>query len=592
MQYISDFKKIYLEESKMSVSYFNACSQSVQSSSCFFCLNRLESSKSRDAHNPGWNIVGLPQCKHLIHQSCFNHWTSHSRELARRDVRVEDQATCPLCKVKVKVNENEAFHNVDDDIKILNYNHPDPDPEFPLPLSETPDPDSHYDIQSLQALFDQAVSVERSDYYFNVSNFPALHQMKNRYGITLSAEQLDKILNEALLTTLFKNKCVIVDASALGKIKMAMLIRSDNDASKEVINNFLKRVLDVEGYCKDVAIDFLLEQEIADKDALQKVFEYQVKKKDFDEAEELHKKHGLHIGYEVLKQALMQASSKSDIEILSKIADSKNFQLAVLEALKSLNEKQIDFERHCFAHIKRAINLLLGTGISDQSEVSKSLRLAVLADDQSWKEMLQKKYGAVLDPQFFKEQLEGTEDSDLVDKVFSLYKLRANDEVSTTALIAALMRVVTANHDFCSYPGVEKLLTKCLNAGIFSQQLVNTALTQALDADRDSWAKKLNKSFQAVLDPQILKDYLWKKLANCPSSMSSMDEGEFISCIQSILSFADKENQQSNEAVRFVLDRLLGDTNLSQRPSIKRCIKLLEQFNDDSTGSPKPKRKK
>ena len=575
----------------MSDSYFNAYSQSVYSSSCFFCLNRLESSNSRDVHNLGWNIVDLPQCKHLIHQSCFNHWTSHSRKLARRDVSVEDQATCPLCKVKV--NENEAFHNVDDAIQLLAYDKPAPDPEFPLPLLETPDPDSHYDIQSLQALFDQAVSVERSDYYFNVSNFPALHQMKNRYGITLSAEQLDKILNEALLTTLFKNKCVSVDAFAVSKIKMAMLIRSDDQASKEVVNNFLKRVLDVEGACKDVAIDFLLEQGISDKEALQKVLEYQVKKEDFDEAEEFHKKHGLHIGYEVLKQALMQVSSKSDVRILSKIADSsQNFQLAALEALKALNETQIDFDRHCFAHIKDAINVLLGTSISAQNEVSKSLRLAVLADDQSWKDILKKKYGAVLDPQFFKDQLEGTEDSDLVDKVLSLYKLRANDEVSTTALIAALMRVVTANHNFCSYPGVENLLTKCLNAGIFSQQLVNKALTQAIDADSYSWAKKLNKRFQAVLDPQTLKDYLWKKLANCPPCMSLMDEGEFLNCVQSILSFANKENQQSNEVVRFVLDRLLGDTNLSQRPLIKRCIKLLERFNDDSTGSPKPKRKK
>ena len=575
----------------MSVSYSNACGQSVWRSSCFFCLNRLESSKSKSVHNPGWNIVGLPQCKHLIHQSCFNHWTSHSRELARRDVSVEDQATCPLCKVKV--NENEAFHNVDDDTQLLNYNHPAPDPQFPLPLSETPDPDSHYDIQSLQALFDQAVSVERSDYYFNVSNFPALHQMKNRYGITLSAEQLDKILNEALLTTLFKNKCMSVDIYAVGKIKMAMLIRSDDDASKEVVNNFLKRILDVEGSCKDVAIDFLLEQEISDKEALQKVFEYQIKKKDFDEAEELYKKHDLHIEYEVLKQALMQVSCKSDVKFLSQLAYSRqNFSLAALEALKALNETQIDFETHCFADIKDAINVLLGTGISDQSEVSKSLRLAVLADDQSWKDKLKKKHGAVLDPQFFKEQLEGTADSDLIRKILSLYNLRANDEESTAALITALMRVVTAKHDHCRYSRVENLLTTCLRAQIWDQQLVNKALTLAIDMDSYTWAETLNKKFQAVLDPLILKDYLWKKLANCTPGMSSMDEGEFIYCVKSILSFANKENQQSNEAVRFVLDRLPGDTSLSQIPSIKKCIKLLERFNDDSAGSPKPKRKK
>ena len=395
-----------------------------------------------------------------------------------------------------------------------------------------------------------------------------------------------------MLTTRFKNRCVSVDAFAVGKIKMAMLIRSDDDASREVVNNFLKRVLEVEGSCKDVAIDFLLEQEISDKEVLQKVFEYQVKKKDFDEAEEFHKKHGLHIGYEVLKQALMQVSSKSGVRILSKIADSsQNFQLAALEALKALNETQIDFKRHYFAHIKDAINVLLGTSISDQSEVSKSLRLAVLADDKSWQDMLQSNYGAVLEPQFLKEQLEGTEDSDLIRKILSLFNLRANDEESTAALITALMRVVTAKHGHCRYSRVENLLTTCLQAQIWDQQLVNKALTLAIDMDSYSWAETLNKKFKTVLDPQILKDYLWKKLANCPPSMSSKDEGEFIYCIQSILSFANKENQQSNEIVRFVLDGLLGDTNLSQRPSIKRCIKLLEQFNDDSTGSPKPKRK-
>ena len=154
------------------------------------------------------------------------------------------------------------------------------------------------------------------------------------------------------------------------------------------------------------------------------------------------------------------------------------------------------------------------------------------------------------------------------------------------------MRVVTAKHDHCRYSRVENLLTTCLRAQIWDQQLVNKALTLAIDMDSYTWAETLNKKFQAVLDPLILKDYLWKKLANCTPGMSSMDEGEFIYCVKSILSFANKENQQSNDAVRFVLDRLLGDTSLSQIPSIKKCIKLLERFNDDSAGSPKPKRKK
>ena len=114
----------------MLASYSNACSQSLYELSCFVCLNRLESSNSPDVYNPGWNVIGLPQCKHLIHQSCYNHWASHSRELACRDVSVEKQVTCPLCKVKV--GENTAFVNADCDFELLDYDNPDPDPELPL----------------------------------------------------------------------------------------------------------------------------------------------------------------------------------------------------------------------------------------------------------------------------------------------------------------------------------------------------------------------------------------------------------------------------------------------------------------------------
>ena len=572
----------------MSISYSNACSQTVFSSTCSVCLDVFADSNFAD-DNTGRNIIGLPQCKHLIHQGCFNHWTSHLRELASRDVSIEVQATCPLCKIKVK--ENEAFYYVNYDIFFSDYDNPDPDPELPLTRSETPDPDGHYDTQSLQALFDQAVSIEGLS--FNVSNFPALHQMKNRYSITLSAEQLDKILDEALLTNLSKSKRVRIDSSATNKIKMAMLLRSDDGASKGVVNDFLKKILSVEGYCRDVTIDFLLEQEISDKEVLQAVFEYYIKKKSSDKAEEMHEKHDLRIGREMLKQKLMQVRSNQDCKFLSKIADSsQNFQLAALEALKALNETQIDFKRHCYAHIKDAINVLLGTGISDQSEVSKSLRLAVLADDKSWQNMLKSNHGAVLEPQFLKEQLQGTQDSDLILKILSLYNLRANDEESTAALITALMRVVTAKHDHCRYSRVENLLTTCLQAQIWDRQLVNKALTLAIDMDSYSWAETLNKKFQAVLDPQILEDYLWKPLASYISTRNSSGEAKIVVDVKRILSFANKENMQSNKVVSSVLKRLQEDASSSQIPVIQRCVDLLTAFNDASTSSPEPKRKK
>ena len=574
----------------MLISYSSACSQRIYELSCFVCLNRLESSNSPDIYNPGWNVVWLPQCKHLMHQSCYNHWASHSRELACRDVSVKDQVTCPLCKVKVE--ENAAFINVDYDFFLLNYDNPEPDPELPLTPSETPDPDSHCDIQSLQVLFDQAVSVEYSHYYFNVSNFPALHQMKNRYGITLSAEQLDKILNEASLPSHSNTTCEIVGASASNKIKMAMLLRSDDVASKEVIKNFFKKILNLGGSCKEFILDFLLDQGMSDdEELLQKFIEYHIQNENYDQARKIHNKYGSRIGLGMLKQMLMQVKTNSNVSFLAQIAgSSENYQQAVLEALRALNETH--FDRGSFPHIKDSINLLLGTGTRDQHEVNKSLRLAVLADDQSWQDKLHKNYGAVLEAQFFKEQLEGVNDSDLINKILSLYKLRADDEVSTVALNAALMRVLTANHDHDHYARVEDLLTTCLDAGILNQQLNSRALTQAVDADRYLWLKKLNMKYQAVLEPKDLKNCLWKKLSNCPQSMYSRAEEELVNCVKSILSVAKKDDEESGSAVSFVLERLLGDANLSQRPVIKKCIKLLEGFKDVSTSSPQPKRKK
>ena len=564
----------------MSVSYSYACSRSTKSLHCFVCLNSLESSMSRHVHNPGWNIIGLPQCRHLFHQSCFNHWSSHSKELAKRDVSVDDQATCPLCKVKVK--ENEGFHNVDATILISGYGAQKPDPELPLPRLEAPDSESQCDVRSLQALFDKAISVEHSRYYFNVSNFPALHQMKNRYGITLSAEQLDKILNEALLTTLFGRQLVTIGSSAANKIRMVMLMRSDDDESKEVINKFFKRILDESGPCKDVIIDFLLDQEVSDKEVLQTGFEYYIKNGFFGEAKTIHEKHGLHIEHEALKDALMKAGAEYKIQILSRIAadSGQNFQQAGLEALKALNESKVNFkERGCF-RIRNAINALLDFGISDQTEVNKSLGLALLGDDRGWQCELQKKHGAVLEPQFLVGQLEGTEDSKLVSKIKSLFELRADDDRSKAALIAALMRVVTTSCNYFNYSDIKTLLSDCLNAGIWSQELVNKALTQAMDADRYSWAKTLNTDFQAVLEPQILKDYLWKKLTNRPSNMSGADKDKFVSDFTDILSFANKNNKQNEEVVHSVLSRLLDNSDLSQRPVIGRCIRLLVEFNE------------
>ena len=576
----------------MSVSYSYTCSQQVVGSGCYVCLNSLDVSNTYNLNNPQWHVVALPQCNHLIHQGCFDHWSSHTRELAARDVRIDVQPACPLCTVKVEENHDFQKFLMDRYLKAHQAEHGQaPDPMQPLPLSETPDPDNHCDTQSLRVLFDKAVSVDRSDYYFNVSNFPALHQMKNRYGFTLNAKQLDVILKDASKKFRFSRLSTMIDICAANKIRMAFLLRSDDEASKEKINDFFKSTLGINGNGKKVIIDFLLEQEILDKESLQKGFEFYIKLENYPKAAEIYEKHDLHLEHKMLKKALMQARSESNISHLSRMAgNDQYFQQVKLEALKTLNERTDSFDN--MFELKEAVSALLVTGISDKSEINKSLRLAVLGNLPGWPIDLKNKYGATLEPQFLKEQLEGTKDSCLIKKINSLFDLRANDDESTEALFTALMRVLTVNYPHCNHLDIERLINRCLDGGIWSQQLVNKALTRAIDMDRYPWAVTLNKSYQAFLDPQTLKDYLLKALDGCSSSSRSYGGDCLVGRVGKILSFANKKDKQTNEVALYVLNTLLSNSHLSQEPEIQGCIDLLLEFNELNADSPQVKRKK
>ena len=583
----------------MSLSYSYACSQIVKGSTCFVCLSRLDSAICTDFFNPELQVVGLPRCKHLVHLGCFDHWSTHGKELARRDVSVVDQDTCPLCKVSV--DKKEGFHHLYGEYYLSRYendHNQTPDPVLPLPILETPDPDSQYDTQSIQVLFDKAVSVFYSDYFFNVSNFPALHQMKNRYGITLSADQLDKILNEAILTKSPARQGVTIDMYAASKIKMAVLLRSDDEASKEVMHNFFTRILSVSGFSKDVIVGFLLDQVISDQKALQAGFDYYIKKSSFREAEGLLNKHGLRIEYEALKKALMQVRSEFNRDILARIAagSDQDFQQVVRDVVKELNdvvkesnESVVDFRDHSFVLIKDTIKILMGTGFLDQAEINKSLRLAVLANNSSWQYELHHKYGAVLEPQFFKEHLESTDTSKLVSKVGTLIKIKADDDATTAALIAALLRIVAKNNRPKSCFEIKNLLTKCWSEGVRSQQVANNALIQAIDTGEDLWAKTLNKDFHAVLDAETLKNHLWKIVTN---STGDDVEQRFVGRVKSMLDFADKNSRQSSDAVCCVLNGLLDNPSLSKKPMIKKCVELMVEFNSHSVSSFETKRQK
>ena len=558
---------------------------------CSVCLNNLHPINSTESQ-----VLYLSDCRHLMHEACLEGWSSHSKKLAERDVSISNQETCPLCKTVIEGQQNHYIYND----YMLGKNKAWVNPDLPLNSLENRDPDSRCDVQSLQGIFDKAVTFKKSPLYYDLSNFPALHQMKNRYDMTLNAEQLHKILNDTLVTTAWWNdeKKLVdsIDPAAASQIRMAMLLRSDDDASRKVINEFFIKILGLRSgqrsviNSKDVVIDFLLEHVITDREVAQKGFDYYLEKRNFHKAVEIHKKYNFHIEHETLKQALVGGNTDDHtISLLSQIASSEDLQRAALDALKALNKIEPP-SSHEATIARTKITALLDTGIWDQAEINKTLRLAVLADDTVWQKELKNDYGAVLDSQFFKDQLESAKDSKLATTIGTLFELRANDEVSKKALMAAMMKVTSSKIPSHHHPRVGKLVISCLENGVWNQQLINNALTQAVNSDCVEWARDLNRDFQAVLDPQVLKDFLWERLINCPSNMNITSMGRFTSDFKHTLTLADKENEQTSIVISEVLGRVLDDAGLSARPEIQKCIDALARFNE--SGSPASKRKK
>ena len=568
--------------------------------SCSVCLNDQHTTTSWAR----WQIFCLPNCEHTMHRACLDGWFAHYKELAKRDASLTYQETCPLCKIEV---DQEQAHIILGDYQLL-ANPAEVNPDRPLHSSENRDPNSRCDVQSLQDIFDKAVTFENSPLYLDHSNFPALHQMKNRYDMTLSAEQLRKILYDALVTTSpyddkVKWKDSILTAAA-NQIRMAMALRTDDTASRDVINEFFIKILGLGlGYnqkstvkCKDDVIGYLLEHVITDRELAQKGFDYYIQKRDYREAVKLHKKYHFHIEYETLKQALMGPIYDDTIRRLSQIASSEDIQRAALDALKALNETMLSsyYDATVVSHdatgARNTITALLSTGIRDQAEINKTLRLAVLADDTSWQKELINEHGAILDSQFFKDQLESTKDSNLAKTIGKLFELRVDDEVSREALMAAMMKVTTLKVVDYLHFRVGDLVIKCLENGVQSQQLINNALTQAIDSGCARWALDLNRDHKAVLDPQALGDYLWGRLESCPSNMARDLERRFTSDFKHALTLADKENKQTSSVINSLVNKVISDADLSQRPVVQECIKALLEFNEP--GSPDSKRKK
>ena len=558
---------------------------------CSVCLNNFHPINSTESQ-----VLCLSGCGHLMHEACLKGWSYHSKKLAERDVSISNQETCPLCKTGIEGQQIHYMYNN----YILGKNKAWVNPDLPLNPLENRDPDSRCDVQSLQGIFDKAVTFENSPLYYDLSNFPALHQMKNRYDMTLNAEQLKKILNDTLVTTAYWNdeKKLVdsIDSAAASQIRMAMLLRSDDDASRKVINEFFIKILGLRRgqrsviNSKDVVIDFLLEHVITDREVAQKGFDYYIEQRNFHKAVEMHEKYHFHIEHETLKQALVGGGTDDHtIGLLSQIASSEDLQRAALDALKALNTIKPP-SSHEATVARTKITALLDTGIWDQAEINKTLRLAVLADDIVWQKELKNQYGAVLDSQFFKDQLESAKDSKLATTIGTLFELRANDEVSREALMAAMMRVTSSKIPSYLHPRVGELVISCLENGVRSQQLINNALTQAVDSGCVGWARDLNRDFQAVLDPQVLGDFLWERLINCPSRMGVTSMGRFTCDFEHTLTLADKENEQTSIVISEVLGRVLDDAGLSERPEIQKCIDALVKFNE--SGSPASKRKK
>ncbi len=564
----------------MSVSYLSICH--ARKHECSVCLNSITDYQHADeVPSHSWRnkyVFILSGCKHLMHGECSDNWDSHCRDLSDRDPSLPSVPTCPACKTIISEG-NRAKNGLDRDFPLDSEKAEtkDPKPSF----LETPVNTVPLTLDAVRVLMDEAV---------RRNNFPAMWQLKSRYGITLSAAQFKDVLWQ----TLPQSFHVYVIPSAENKIRMALDLMTHDDASERIVSDFLQEVLKAKGYPEDV-VNRLAESKMLNENAQKEAFDFFVSIGRFDYAKAMKEQYGISLNSTQLKEQLFksyEAPKKSyQLQRILNLYDKDNKSCTVIlrEVLKTVAMQPQDhssklFDRNygnLFDNYMIFINTLLSHGVRDQTAVDAAMTKAVStlgSQGLEWAGQLKTNYQASID--FGKLEVAMNKAVDerqffLLELIFPLF---ASDDTDTAnnRVLEKLASKLDPRYYYIYLMAKNACKQRLASSGCTSQKAVDTLLKKALENKDIPWASELNSKYNAYLDIRMFNYHILDQvyvIKRCKHT-----DPYFLDDLIACLRFIKTDNPDLPGTIEGMVERI---RKMEKFPLQQNVVDMLSSFLED-----------
>ncbi len=569
----------------MSVSYHSICQ--ADKHNCTVCLSTVipYSLPVEPKNIHSWqekDVFILAKCKHLMHMDCFQNWQEHCKDLSKRDPSLPLVTCCPTCKTEVrKEPENRMVYS------LLCLDHycdkaetQDPKPSF----LETPVQITPQSLDAVRPSMDKALSA---------NNFSAMWQLKSRYGITLSAAQLKELLWQSLPPSFHW----YVAPSAHNKIRMALDLMTHDDASKWVVCDFLKEVLQKKGQ-SETTVNLLVGSKMLSENALKETLNYFISRGRFHDAKAIKEQYSVSINSSKLEDELVKAyeSGKStcDLERILSLYDKDNEYCIVTlrEILKTVATQPQDYSpellgqnrSNFFDNYMKFINALLSHGVKEQMAVDAAMAKAVSTlahKGLKWAYELKTSYQAKMDPAKLRVAMDKAVD---LNKLFLLELITpffANGKDAEEAIIGSLERLASKpDQYFGDYRDAKETLKKQLEKfDCWSLKAVNTLIKRAVENNDFYWAEELNRKYNAYLDPETLKNHILKEAEYV--KRRGHTQPDYLADLFAPLKLIEHDNPGLPNAIQAAVDQIC---TMESFPLQQRVVNELIKFSDNLPG--------
>ncbi|MGI2026366.1 hypothetical protein [Endozoicomonas acroporae] len=513
-----------------------------------------------------------------MHNQCSRNWHEHCRQLADLDVSLPYTATCAVCKTKVVEDDPNNWRVAGS----VHFDYCDnPKTEDPtLSVVETSVNCDPLTLDAIKPLMDEAISS---------NNFPAIWQLKSRYGLTLSATQLKEVLWQALPPSPSHPSD---SACANNKIQLALKLMTNDDASKTVVSNFLQEVLKNEGYTNCVLVNELVKSKIPNESALKEAFDYLVSKGRFYDAKTMKDEYKFSLDFSELKEQLQKTYDEKSRNLQSILhlynKDDETCQFTLHYILKTVATQPQDGSPELldlrydgfFANYMSFISTLLSHGVMDQTAVDAAMSKAVSTisrEGLEWAAELKARYQATMDPAKLKEAIVKAIDQNERSLLKLILPLFVSEQDTKAANIMILEKLAIKPDPY--FQGIyrfakEACQKQLASSRCWSQEAVDTLIKRAINNDDIHWAIELNYSYRAYLDIETLASQILKKVHDEKVQKRS-SETYFLDTLRKLLRLAKPENPDLPNTIQTITDQII---NMESFPLKQTVVEMLIDF--------------